>query len=528
MNEERKLTKELYRSGEIRITNSKINKQGITGINNSKFRTNKGSAKISVAAIVFDALLLDKNVAVYVEDNSFGKSVYVEMGKYSAIANDKKITWGNTEGLRSLYAFIPWIIYQLQFGNNDELKNIFTAIVDNYKDSQTVHEDALLLFCDSFYYGLIETRKNDSIIVENGLIDSTIQAAFRSGTYTKSTLTDLFVDSKYDKKINAGKNESSIDFLKACKEGQYILPYNWDDEMKSYIPSLDTLDSYVYTRNFERLVSKVYNRLSRVIKRMNEGKTKYEAMGNDVVNALLLGKPGTGKTHMVYAMAAALGMPVASVVWSQNSDEEEGEGKTKIVDGHPQLCITDLLRFHEKGGIILNEEINLPQASVTMGILGQATESPYIILKNGYERIVRHPLTVYLGAMNIGTAGSKTLNQALSNRFKQKYILDDPKKETFISILEQKTCERKEICKWVYDMYEQVVEYLRLPEVNEEDIVLNLSIRTCVGAIENIQDGDEPIEAIEASIVGAVAEANLEVARNLQYEVISIASVPSF
>ena len=261
---------------------------------------------------------------------------------------------------------------------------------------------------------------------------------------------------------------------------------------------------------------------------MDMGLTGADAIGKDQMNIMLLGKPGTGKTTLAYALSAATGMPVCTTAWNKHSDEDEEEGKTKIVDGKPTFVETDALLFHQYGGIDVNEEINLADPSVTMGCLGQKTEFPFIVKKNGYETIVRHPLNVVIATMNVGTNGSNPLNQALANRFKTPYILDDPTRETFINILEKASGKAREICEWVYQAYEATVDYLKSPDVNEDEICQNLSIRTCLGAIDNMEEGQTPIRALINSIVGAVAVVDLEVARNLQHEKIECLPNPEF
>lgn len=499
-----------------------INVKGKPGITSSH-RTASGIAKISNIATVFYLLSIGE-IAAY--ESTVDSKVYVEIGDAMAIADGSMISWNSKyEDMDKKYHLIPELMYELsKFGHNQELKDCFKQIAIGVKSLGSITKEDLTLFCDSYYYGCAAPKR--TLEVDTMLTEESIEAGFRAiggKGFEKHELVKAsglpLKDSKYASpaaKTRKKKTAEKQSFYADCLEGKFVLNYEWDDEMKEYIPELRSLEGYTANRTFEKLVKKLHTRLSRVIERLDSGLTGIDAMGNDVINALLLGKPGTGKTATIYAVAAALGLPVASVVWSQNSDEEEGEGKTKIVDGHPQLCVTDLLRFHTKGGIIMNEEINLPMSSVTMGILGQATEFPYIIKKNGYESIQRHPMTVYFGAMNIGTAGSKELNQALSTRFKQKYILDDPSSEDFIAILQKKTGESEELCRWIYRAYDGIVSYLKQPNVNEEELCLNLSLRGCIGAIENIQDGDDPFEALEDTLVGAIAEANLELAREIK------------
>ena len=248
------------------------------------------------------------------------------------------------------------------------------------------------------------------------------------------------------------------------------------------------------------------------------------ALGKDYINISLVGKPGTGKTVMAYAISAATGMPVYSVNLSHNTDEDEFQGQTKIVDGKAQFVETDFLNAYTNGGIIILEEVNLANPAVIMGALGQAVEFPFILKRNGYETVRRHPLCIIITTMNIGTAGSKIPSQAFMNRFKQTYTLNDPTASDFVKILCTSGAEKAK-CQWVYDAYEKIVAYLNSDEINEEDIAMTLSLRTCFGALENMEEGDSPLDAIKHSIIGKIAESDLALARDCETEVLK-KSVP--
>ena len=202
---------------------------------------------------------------------------------------------------------------------------------------------------------------------------------------------------------------------------------------------------------------------------------------------------------------------------SHNTDEDEYQGMTKMVDGKPTAVITDTMRCYEHGGILVLEEINLPMAAVVMGSLGQAVEYPFILKKDGYIPVRRHPLCIIISTMNTGTAGSKVLSQPFANRFKQSYILDDPEKGNFIKILSQ--IEPNEvICSWVYECYDRIVNCIKQDNAvaDIDSILLSLSMRSCVGALENIQEGCEAREAVRNSIIGKIAEQDMEVAMSCE------------
>ena len=110
---------------------------------------------------------------------------------------------------------------------------------------------------------------------------------------------------------------------------------------------------------------------------------------------------------------------------------------------------------------------------------------------------------------------SKVLSQPFANRFKQSFVLSAPSKEDFIRIL-QKTGAGKETCRWVFECYERVIACVEDDNAiaDVESILLSLSLRSCKGAIENIQEGMEPRKAVINSIVGKVAERDMTVAES--------------
>ncbi len=316
------------------------------------------------------------------------------------------------------------------------------------------------------------------------------------------------------------KKESS--FLDEIKDKKYFVNYSWDEKLADYIIPMSFLDKFEITEEFKEIVKKIKYHFDKVLERMDLGMEGAKAIGNDVINIIIVGKPGTGKTTLCYALSAATGIPVCTTKWSKYSDEDEFEGKTKIVEGKPTFVQTDALMFHELGGINVNEEINLADPSVTMGVLGQQLEYPYIVKKNGYETVVRHPLNIQIATMNVGTNGSQPLNQALANRFSASFMMDDPSDKTFVSILEKSSGADSKTCNWVYDAYKKVINYLNSPEVNEEEIVNYLSIRSCLSAISNMEEGQSCKRALVNSIVSTIASVDLTVARNVQAEVINI------
>lgn len=512
----------------IAVCDVNIGKVGIAGVSTSLYHVGMGAPKMSAAASIFDALFTNPKMFSFYKDDR-NKAVYVEFGDAEAVCDGLSSKWVNLSKVHPSYRVLPFVVQDILYGSNSELTERFTDLTR----SEDLYTSALNLFefCDSYYFGSAKGRKVEQT---EDLTESEIQAAFRSNLYQEAfpELHDYTRKSKYDTGADAAPAYASTsdtvshssstkdEFIQKCIDGEFVIPVEWPEEMSRYMVSRDYLKTYEPTPEFREVVTLVTKRLGRIQQRMAEGLTGADAIGHDAVNIMIVGKPGTGKTTLAYALAAATGMPICSTVHTKHSDDDMYTGMTRIVDGHPEFVETDSLVMHEKGGIDVCEEINLSDPSVTMGGLGQKLEYPFILKKNGYETVVRNPFNVVIATMNVGTNGSAQLNQALANRFNPVFLLDDPTEETFVGILKKCSGAASKVCRWVYSAYSKCVEYLTSPDVGADYITQNLSIRTCLSAISAIGDGVDPHRALVNSLVGAVAVADLEIARQMQTDVI--------
>ena len=130
-------------------------------------------------------------------------------------------------------------------------------------------------------------------------------------------------------------------------------------------------------------------------------------------------------------------------------------------------------------------------------------------------------MCIIIATMNTGTSGSKSLNQALSSRFKQSYILADQPKDVFTKILASRYSGKKADCTWVEKAYTKIKNYLASPEINREDLSHNISMRACFGALENMEEGEDRKTAVINSIVGKIAESDIEIAKDVINKVVS-------
>ncbi len=523
-----------------------VGKTGPAGFGISALRpaSVKSSVKFNGAAWVLSYFLKEHTFNV-ISSPTTPQAIYIELtynGKaHHAMVEETDdggsssltVSWGDTCPTEAYASLIPIVAYALSEAcstkETEELKEIFQRVVNDYNTKGSVELKDVLQFCDSFYYGFAVNNENVGFYEDDCSME-----LFRSTYESKRMDFDPIFDNvegksalkalegltlrptKKDKKTKA-KATSTI--FEDCMNGSHAIPYEWSEDQALKIPDINSLNDFIATPHFYSLLNKIETRTEKILERMDNDKTGVEAIGRDYVNSFIIGKPGTGKTTMAYALGAALRMPVYTVAITKNTEEDTFQGMTKVVDGGFKFVSTDFLDAYTHGGIIILEEVNLADPSVIMGALGQAVEAPFILMKDGYQAVRRHPMCIIIGTMNIGTYGAKGVSQAFSSRFKQTYILDDPKAEDFISILEKQGHSTKK-CKWVYDAYTKINNYLKSPEISREEICLNVTLRGCLGALDNMEEGDTPQQAIYNTLVGKVAEVDLELAEDINKNIV--------
>jgi len=546
--------------GDLTILGRKFFRSGGAGSPKSEKRPGSacGNPKISTAARIFEVLLNDPGkIAAYQSDESAGRFVICDIDGVTTLADGETIR--TTGELGHLNELIPEIIFQLSsFGENEELKKLFASIVETVNTTSAIEDavSSVFKFCDSFYYGCVKDHKAELEYRED-LTSSEVEALFRAGGMNKIPVIEACADDHLaefdtsweeeppvvpeetsDKAESEAveskapkakpKDKKKVEYsLEIAKEGAFVLDYEWDEAIKENILPLSYLEGYKETPEFCKILRYLHQNLTAILDRMKEGLTGVDAIGTDVCNVLVGGKCGTGKTATIYAVCAALGLPVDCTANSKNTEEDSVEGKTKIVDGKPQFVDTWTVKTAVYGGANIEEEINLLNPRVAQGSLGQLLEKPYKLYRNGFEPVIRHPLMVVFATMNVGTNGTFPMNQATANRFQPKLIMRDPEEKDYIAIL-SKSGASKEKCEWVLNAYNRTIDYLRSPSVRAEELVENLSMRDCMSALKLMDRGFSPKEALMDSIVSEIEIVDLEIGGNIRTEVIDPLPEPKF
>lgn len=116
------------------------------------------------------------------------------------------------------------------------------------------------------------------------------------------------------------------------------------------------------------------------------------------------------------------------------------------------------------------------------------------------------------------------LNQSFASRFKQKYRIADPSREDFIRFLTNYGYPR-DASEYIHDAYRKVMDLLASSRATAE-YALNLSTRACLGALENMSEGDDVKTALMDTVVGAIGIVDPQTAMDIEKNV--IANLPEF
>lgn len=480
-------------------------------------------AKMSKIGKILDMLFYYNNLHCYISSDGFVLMSFEYNGNQYCcqtsgdVENGITISW-DADKVEKKLCLLPIFVHATTLENEaskmlrEQLSELRKAINKNDKEKT---DELILLICDTFYYGFSSNKKfSDSLYIiyqalESSLIkDSVAAGAVKPIEYLEPVSISSSTSTAYNTENKMEQEKETIN-----KENFRVNYTDWNEDQLLKIPQSE---DYVMTPTAEKIIRKIKFRTDRITKRMEEGKTGLDAIQNDYINIQLVGRPASGKTKLAYAVGEYVGMPVYTVPFTKNTEEDTVEGRNKVVQGKIDFVETDFLKAYQNGGIIVLEEINLADPAVVMGSLGQAIEFPFIVMKDGYTPVRRHPLCIIIATMNTGTAGSKSLNEAFSTRLKQTYVMEDPSRNLFLEILQSKGFPKKN-CNWVYNAYTRIINSLKN---GNEDLTENISLRSCIGALENIEEGSSPKEAIKDTIIGKIAEKDLETARKTEMEVV--------
>ncbi len=543
------------------FTGLKVTTQSPKGVACSLNSTSNQVSKISIVGVTID-MIMDGRIAVasvddgnaYVEyHTSTGEVVSLlvmapNKGEFQVIARKFSSLLKNMEHGTKIFvvSVIAAILYCPEMRNimrsqNPELNAVFTEL-DSYfdaaQDYKAMHlmDSNLFLTCDIMYYGIFKQGTEVEINAEDeGVFDAQMQRFLQNNSMRHIASTrelERYTIPEHEEatqKTNQNSlfTEPLADFFERCKRGEFLIRYPWPEIRKNMIVPLSFLESFFPTESFRLMLLSVWYQIREVQKRMDEVSKKYpgkklaelvqegaydEVMGKNPINIKVMGKPGTGKTTVIEAVLASLGYPKGLISCKDRMEEDDIEGLNKFVNGTVLNIPTKAGQLHSDGGAILLEEFNLPDPGILQGALGQALAYPFILKEDGYKEKRRHPMTIYFATMNIGTAGTKPMNEALSSRFPEGYVIEDVPEAEFISILVASGYEKSD-CRKVYRVYTQILNYLR--EYHEE-LSLSITLRHCLNALDKLKIGFTEKQAYENTFLSQLYSSDPEVANDIR------------
>ena len=350
----------------IRLIDTKVSMAGPAGIRSICRGGKPAPAKFSTIGIILDMIFLDHSIDMKQSDTSVYVGFVYKDELYRAVYDGESISWvGKEPEATNLFLYgVPLLAWTLSDNyktvGGDEIKEYFRDLKTKADDMNTI-----LKLCDAFYYSFACQEENKAINSEGGLISElTITKGIETGLFTDIPCFEGIDKSNSGAIVSAGTTKT---IKVPVEDNDYEVKYDgWSDEQKEKIPNKASLKNYVMTDTTKSIARKIKYRMNKVLERMNEGASGYDAIGSDYINILMVGRPATGKTALANAVAAMTGMPIYTVPFSKHTEEDTAEGKNKVVDGKIGFVETEFLKAYEHGGIIVCEEINLADPGVVM------------------------------------------------------------------------------------------------------------------------------------------------------------------
>lgn len=219
-------------------------------------------------------------------------------------------------------------------------------------------------------------------------------------------------------------------------------------------------------------------------------------------NLILSGEPGVGKTTTAKIMAGALGYPLIQVGGFRDLDSTDLFGKDEL----KQENGTSVTYFQEgpvikairSGAFLLFDEFNAALPGILMKFHSILDDSKNVMINDQFIRV--HPKFCFIGTMNPGLEGTRSMNTALQDRC-MKLHLADMSDEKKLNILVKKTgfSDRSILSKMLYIQG-------KANAMAKEEGITPTSIRRLQCWIEEAMETGELIESSLDSFVNHYAQ----------------------
>ena len=213
-------------------------------------------------------------------------------------------------------------------------------------------------------------------------------------------------------------------------------------------------------------------------------------------NLLLAGPKATGKNILAENLAYAFGRPVYNVSFHVNTNSGDLIGTDTFINNEVRLRKGPIYQCAEFGGFGILDEINMAKNDA-VSVLHATLDHRRRIDIPGYNRILLHPATRFIGTMNYGYAGTRELNEALVSRF---MVIDMPEmdEDSVLFVLRQHFPDGK---KSALKAFAGLFLDLQIKAYHGEISTKSLDLRGLVSAVKATRSGLSPIDAIQMGII---------------------------
>lgn len=213
-------------------------------------------------------------------------------------------------------------------------------------------------------------------------------------------------------------------------------------------------------------------------------------------NLLLSGGKATGKNVLCETLSWVFGRPAYDISFHVNTDSASLIGTDTFRNNEVQLRKGPVYQCAEFGGFGVLDEINMAKNDA-VSVLHATLDHRRRIDVPGYNRIVLHPATRFIGTMNQGYAGTRELNEALVSRF---LVVDMPKLdvETLSFLLQKHFPDMKQKA---LEQFSGLFLDLQRKADNGEISTKSLDLRGMIAGIKTIRSGLSPAKAIRIGIL---------------------------